>query len=146
MVGAWCAWPFAVVTLQAGAVAGTPTLVFTGHGANDVFQADWKPDGTEVVSGGADGTAQIWDPATGTVRLSYTSHGHPPPPSGGPCTAATAVDLTCPYPPAPNGLNAVHTVKWSPDGTKVASGDSSGLAMVWQASDGSLVTSFSGHS
>ena len=66
--------------------------VLTGH-TGWVRAVGWSPDGSRLVSGGADGTVRVWEAGSG--RLLHTLTGH---------------------------TGAVWAVGWSPDGTRLVSG------------------------
>jgi WD40 repeat protein/tRNA A-37 threonylcarbamoyl transferase component Bud32 len=86
-----------------------------------------------------------------------------PKPTHAPATAPSkpgTTPATDPQPPTPtpdpvpagtlyvdyqNHANAVYTVAWSPDGTRIASGGSDHTAQVWRAADGSPLYTYTGH-
>ena len=116
----------------------------------------WAPDGKRIVTASGDGTAQIWDPATGDTLLTYTGHGAPvfavawspdgkhivtggqdqtaqvwDPASGVPLLTYTAHQM--PGKSADNlPLGTVHTLAWAPDGGRIASAALDGTAHVWR--------------
>jgi WD40 repeat protein len=67
----------------------------------------WSPDGTRVLTGSDDGSARIWDAATGKVLHHMAGHHH-----------------------------EVNSVAWSPDGTRVLTGSDDGSARIWDAATG----------
>ncbi len=81
--------------------------------AAEVNAVTWSPDGKYIASGGADGTVQVWDAATG--RLLFTYRGH---------------------------AGAVHTVTWQ-RGTlllpwyeaRIASGGADATVQVWSVGE-----------
>jgi WD40 repeat protein/serine/threonine protein kinase len=95
---------------------GTTFLVYRGHTAA-VYSVDWSPDGKQIVSGGRDGLAKVWNAATGANLLTYLGH-------------------------APNPVNAV---AWSPDGSLIASASNDATVQVWDARTGKVVVAYRGH-
>jgi len=93
----------------------TPLVVYAGH-RGGVATLGWSPDGAHIASGGWDGTAQVWEAATGHPALTY--RGHP---------------------------GSVNTLGWSPDGARIASGASDRTAQVWEAATGKQVVVYGGH-
>jgi WD40 repeat protein len=83
-----------------------------------VVDAAWSPDGTNIVTAGASGTARIWDAATGELIR----------------------DL---YPEA--FVVSVFGVAWSPDGTRIATYANDAIGSVWNAATGEELLTFSGH-
>jgi WD40 repeat protein len=80
------------------------------------------PDGKSVVSGSRDGTAKIWELATGQCR--YT--------------------LECQH--SPRGYrNFVHAVAVTPDGTRVLTGDDAHNLMIWDMQTGKHLQTLKGH-
>eukprot|EP01079_Euglenida_sp_SAG-EU17-18_P012009 gene12009-331_t len=101
-----------------------------------IYSVSWSPDGTELVSTGADSEARIWAQNGGAERLVFRAHVN----AQSPCSSDAC---------SPRDLWAV---MWSPSpGTEIASagedstGATPGEAMVWLASDGSVVTNFINH-
>jgi WD40 repeat protein len=64
----------------------------------------------------ADGTARIWDAATGTESAMLTDH-----------------------------LTAVNVVAWSPNGSRLASASEDGTARIWDAATGTPSAVLTGH-
>src|SRR5258708_5359563 len=71
---------------------GTPVTAYHGQ-TSTIFAVAWSPDGTRIVSGGNDSTAQVWDARTGHRLVLYTGH-----------------------------TGTVYTLAWSPNGRRIASG------------------------
>ncbi|EPH46430.1 AAA family ATPase [Streptomyces aurantiacus] len=117
-----------------------------GH-EGSVVSVDWSPSGTHLVTGGVDGTVNVWDVAEG--RVSATTHtgqvgGAVFSPDG---TRIAVADHSGHaflwHPPAVTALafldghrEAVTSLAWSPDGTRLATTSRDGTSRVWDASDG----------
>jgi WD40 repeat protein/serine/threonine protein kinase len=131
------------------------TLV--GHRAA-VTTLSWSPDGKRLVTGSTDGTAKIWDAATG--RELCTLQGHTGPvgsvswsPDGK--RLATASDDTLMKVWDATGGQELLTFKsdtkwmtsvsWSPDGQRLATGSGDGTVRVWDAVSGRKPLTVHGH-
>ncbi len=90
--------------------AAQPYVALRGHtsGVNDVA---FSPDGTRVATASLDGTAKVWDAATGQVLLTL--------PTG---DAAQGPKL--------------YSVAFSPDGQKLATAGAGGAVTIWDATTG----------
>lgn len=77
----------------------------------------WSPDGMRIVSFGL-GEAQVWTPLSGNILYKYKIKGF--------STIITAIT-------------------WSPDSTRVATAGSDKAVQVWDASDGHIITAYTGH-
>ncbi|MER6274463.1 trypsin-like peptidase domain-containing protein [Streptomyces sp900105755] len=87
-------------------------------GATDsVFSLAFSPDGRTVAAGMADGTARLWDVATGQSRVLIG-------------------DRTG---------NAVEAIAFSPGGGVLATGSKNGAVQLWDARSGHLRTTLAGH-
>ncbi|GMU84627.1 MAG: hypothetical protein AMXMBFR47_44960 [Planctomycetota bacterium] len=100
----------------------SPGLTLIGHG-RDVSSAAFSPDGRRIVTGSEDGTAKVWDAATGQELLTLAGHA---------------------------GL--VLSVAYSPDGTRIVTGggpwgqgENPGDVKVWDAATGRLLRELRGH-
>jgi WD40 repeat protein len=92
-------------------------LTFDEHSPHSV---SWSPDGRQVVTASSvDSSAKIWDPNTGQVSLDLF-------PS----------DITY----------GVLGVAWSPDGEKIATISTDGLARIWDPVSGEQLLAFNGPS
>ena len=77
-----------------------------GH-RHEVTSVAWSPDGTRLASGSRDGTAKVWEAASGRELLTL------------------------------RGIaGQVLSVSWSPDGQRLATGNQDGMARVWDATGG----------
>ncbi|GLZ03979.1 hypothetical protein Acsp03_14450 [Actinomadura sp. NBRC 104412] len=89
--------------------------VLHGH-EGTVWSVDWSPDGSRLVSSGAEGTVRIWDVRTRTQLAALDGHEGP-----------------------------VCAVAWSPDGRLLASASDDGTIRVWDAADHVRVAVLRGH-
>ncbi|MDW8079616.1 MAG: hypothetical protein RMJ16_12090, partial [Thermoguttaceae bacterium] len=67
----------------------------------------FSPDGSKILTGSGDGTARLWDAATGRELRTFQGHTH-----------------------------SVISVAFSPDGSKVLTGSADGTARLWSAATG----------
>jgi WD40 repeat protein len=72
-----------------------------------VWGGGFSPDGTRIVTTSSDGTARVWDAATGQVQLTLTGH-----------------------------TGWVRGGGFSPDGTRIVTAGDDGTARVWDAATG----------
>ena len=112
-----------------------------------------------IVSASLDGTAQVWDAATGTTMLTYKNHNG----QGiyavacspdGQFIASSGADATVQVWNAADGRplytyrghsGIIVAVAWSPDGAQVASAGSDGTAQCWGALQRSRTVTYTGH-
>ncbi len=110
-----------------------------------IYAAAWSPDGTRIATGGHDRTVRLWEPGPGrrpphspdTLRLSTPSPGRRTA-LASPARAPTAPSGSGSRHPATRGHQELpatpprcHSVDWSPDGAHLATGDRTGLVIVW---------------
>jgi tetratricopeptide (TPR) repeat protein len=76
----------------------------------------FSPDGTRIVTGSEDNTANVWDARTGTALIELKGHRH-----------------------------WVGSVSFSPDGTRIITGSWDSTAKVWDARTGTALIELKGH-
>jgi WD40 repeat protein len=124
-------------------------LMALAHGGFPVYSVCFSADGRQVVSGGHDGTAKVWDAASGEEQTCMVHGGGPVRSvcfsadgrqvvSGGDggtakvWDAASGEEQTCMV----HGGGVVTSVCFSADGRQVVSGGQDGTAKVWDAASG----------
>jgi WD40 repeat protein/serine/threonine protein kinase len=88
---------------------------FKGH-KSAVTSVAFSPDGRWIVSGSYDGTANVWDAASGQVTLTLDAQTGP---------------VTC--------------IAFSSDGKRIASGTTGRMIQVWDAANGQALRALKGH-
>ena len=78
--------------------------------------AAFSPEGSRIVTASADGTARVWDAATGKVIAIFSGH-----------------------------QSSVFFATFSPDGSRIVTTSSDYTARVWDASTGELIALLRGH-
>jgi WD40 repeat protein len=91
-------------------------LTLASHTGSIVIDVAFSPDGSRLVTGGFDGTAKVWNAATGQELLTLVGH-----------------------------TSAVYGVAFSPDGSRLAAGSEDGTAKMWDATTGQALLTLSGH-
>jgi len=108
---------FAVLVISNTAMANEKSKIFVqlGH-TNFIESVAFSPDGKYAVSGGLDGTIQLWDLSSGrTIRILNS------------------------------GQYAVDSVAFSPDGRYIASGGGDDSIRLWDVETGREIKKLSGH-
>ena len=146
---------------------GTTLVNYRGHSSavNDLV---WSPNGMRIASCSYDTTVQVWDAASGNTLLTYRGHSGPVwsvaySPDGKRIASAggeinlnqgshdhtvrvwdaTTQQLIFTY----NGhSDAVLKMKWSPDGTRIASASYDNSVQVWDATTGRTLVTYRGYS
>ncbi|MBE7504188.1 MAG: protein kinase [Verrucomicrobiales bacterium] len=88
---------------------------FWGHSAR-LWSAAFSPDGRRMVSASEDGTAKVWDLATGQELLTLVGH-----------------------------EDSVRSAAWSPDGSQIVTGSKDYVARIWDAATGREIRRLGGH-
>ncbi|WP_242684326.1 TIR domain-containing protein, partial [Paraburkholderia hospita] len=111
--------------LSPGSAEAEPELARGAHASmqiallahqGPVGSAAFSPDGRRVVTASRDGTARVWDAATGKQIALLTGH-----------------------------QGAVHSAAFSPDGQRVVTASEDNTARVWDAANGKQIAQLSGH-
>ena len=137
-------------------------LPLPGHrGGSRVNMVAWRGDSRQVLTAGDDGSARVWDTASG---MPATVHGGTPGAPAvkwaawqprGPGLALALADGTARVVDAASGdllatltghAGALTRVAWSPDGQRLLTASTDRQAMLWDARKGSLLRVLSGHS
>ena len=135
---------------QIAVLDSAPGVTFTS--------ASWSPDGTALVTGNQDNTAQIWDAVSGHLLSELIGHGHYVSevawsPDGEKIATASrdtdarvwdaaSGDLLYIF---PNHIAMLNGVSWAPDSQKIASAGADNVAYVWDPSSGRILLRLSGH-
>ncbi|PID58768.1 hypothetical protein CSB45_01860, partial [candidate division KSB3 bacterium] len=107
--------PEAELQLFYGATYLAKYRFLEGH-TGSVWSAAFSPDGRRIVTASRDGTARVWDAATGAELACLTGH---------------------------EGF--VESAAFSPDGTRIVTASWDGTARVWDAATGAALARLSGH-
>jgi WD40 repeat protein len=148
-----------VLTLEGHANA--PAAGRLNPDEHGVFDVVFAPDGTRLATAGSDGTARVWDAASGQESMVLSGHVnevnevafHPDGThlvTAGYDGTARVWDLSPGADEDRQRLIIYHrqplnSAVFSPDGKRIATGGADGIARVWDASSGQLLLALHGH-
>ncbi len=128
-----------------------------GH-LDAVASAAFSPDGQRIVTGSWDGTAEVWDAASGKELVAFKGHraainaaAFSP---DGQRIVTGSDDRTAKVWEAASGHElvafqehngAINSVAYSPDGQRIVTGSSDKTARVWEAASGKCLFTLQGH-
>ena len=134
----------------------SPLYTFRGH-HDEVYDAEWSPDGKFIASAGKDHMVKVWSPATGNESSSYN-------PTATPNSVAWSHDgkriafggedkIVQVHDIATGALlftysdhtKTVHTVAWSLDNRRIASASTDHTVHIWDPKSGTTFLVYSGH-
>lgn len=98
-------------------------IVVIGTHFGPTLSAAWSPDGTRVATGGVDAILRVW----GTASADVNSDGFAMSPQQG---AAQPWVLLVAF---EGHRHTIKSVRWSPDGTRLATGSFDQTARIWEA-------------
>ncbi len=143
------------------------TRTFSGH-TDMVESVAFSPDGKFVLTGSVDGTAKLWDAATGAEVRTFSGHAGPVESVAfspdGKFVLTGSSDQTAKLWDSASGVQvrtfsdptsivrtsvekkrSCHSVAFSPDGMTVLTGSDDGVAKLWEVATSVVVRSFIGH-
>ena len=116
---------------------GENISTFTGH-TDRVESIAFSPDGTKLASGSADRTVKLWNVSTGENINTL----------GGTGSTSAAVQMLHIFAgrasKSTQHRSPVTSVAFSPDGTKLASGELEGMVKLWEVATGRNINTFHG--
>jgi WD40 repeat protein len=128
-----------------------------GH-SNGVWSAAFSPDGSRIVTASGDGTAKVWDAATGRLRSTLSGHAAGVEsaafsPDGSRIVTASADRTAKLWDTATGRLlstlashsEGVSSAAFSPDGSRVVTASADRTAKLWDTATGRLLSTLSGH-
>ena len=107
------------------AATGKELHTFVGH-SSAVWSVAISPDDSLVATASDDGTARVWDASTGKEIREFAVRHHP--------------DSNAFFSP-----DSVQSIDFSPDGTRILTGNEDAIARLWDVKTGDLLQAFRGH-
>ena len=111
-IAAWGIYPSAQAYYAMLSAAASPEIATFTAGSGSIWSVGFSPDGNTLATGGDDGTARLWNVATGRQIRSLAS-----------------------------GASSVYSVAFSPDGKTLATADLDGTAELWNVATGQRIRS-----
>ena len=143
--------------LQSVRAADMQLSVLSGH-QGWVYSGAYSPDGSTILTAGADGTFRLWDSRSGTALLVVQAHKgnvYDASFSGDGRRIVTAgLDRTARIWDAKSGTllgtlsghgERVYTARFSADGRRILTASADRTARIWDATSGALIREFRGH-
>src|SRR5262249_47666344 len=141
---------------RASRILGARLMVLKGHGGSPLFAASFSSDGRSVLTGGDDGSAQIWDTESGQAIA--TLEGHKDTVWTARISPKGTAILTCDRGGSARiwrwngrvvsliGVLAGRFGEFSPDGSRVVTASADGTTRLWDVATGQLQVTMAGHS
>ncbi len=108
-------WPWIRQIASVGAANNALIRTFAGH-QDGIRSVAFSPDGTKILTGSLDGTAQLWEMGSGKPLRVFKGH-----------------------------QDGIRSVAFSSDGTKILSGSDDKTARLWEVESGETLMTFKGH-
>ena len=136
----------------------TPVYLFSLQHENAVIWAEFSPDSSHIATSSSDGTARVWDAATGqrvaetsrqsgtVLQARFSPNGRHIVTAGHNCTVCVWETATGHETVELHGHHErVTYAAFSPDGARIVTASDDGTAMVWDAASGDVIARLSGH-
>jgi WD40 repeat protein/serine/threonine protein kinase len=150
--------PEALNVYQEARAADAEIMAVVAHG-DTIRSIDFSPDGRRIITASFDGTAKIWDAASGLELLRLVGHtGHVNSAAyskDGRRIVTSSADNTARIWDAGTGqqllqltghTRGVETAEFSPDGLRIVTAAIDKTARIWDAATGKQLLQFDGHS